>query len=67
MQEIIKMTLKAARVNKGLTQSDIAHDLGVNKKTVWSWENHKTMPNAKLIQPLCDLLGVTYDNIKWQG
>ena len=61
----MKITLKAARVNKGLKQADIATALDVNKKTVSSWENGKTMPNTKLIEPLCALLGVAYDNIKW--
>ena len=63
----MKITLKAARVNKGLTQANIATALSVNKKTVSSWENGKTMPNTKLIEPLCSLLGVTYDNIKWKS
>jgi len=59
-------TLKAARVNKGLTQNDVSEALGVNKKTVSSWENGKTMPNAKMIEPLCNLLGVKYDDIRWK-
>lgn len=60
------LTLKAARVNKGLTQNDVSEALGINKKTVSSWENGKTMPNAKMIEPLCNLLGVRYDDIKWK-
>ncbi len=60
------LTLKAARVNKGMTQSDVSEALGINKKTVSSWENGKTMPNAKMIEPLCNLLGVKYDDIKWK-
>ena len=60
------ISLKAARVNKGLRQVDVANKLKVDRKTVSSWEAGKTMPNAKLIDPLCSLLGVEYDNIKWQ-
>lgn len=62
----MKITLKAARINKGLTQVDVATALNVNKKTVSSWENGRTMPNTKLIEPLCALLGVTYDTIQWK-
>lgn len=60
------ITLKAARTNKGFRQIDIANKLNVDRKTVSSWEQGKTMPNAKLIDPLCSLLGVDYNNIKWK-
>ena len=59
------MTLKAARVNKGLRQVDVAEKLGVNRETVWRWENGKSMPTVDKIEPLCSLLGATYDDIEW--
>lgn len=62
----MRISLKSARVNKGFTQENVAKALQVNKKTVSSWENGKTMPNAKMIEPLCALLGVSYDTIKWK-
>ena len=61
----MQITIKAARVNKGLKQNDVATAIGVDRKTVGSWESGKTMPNPKHIEPLCKLLGVKYDNIKW--
>ena len=45
----MKLTLKAARVNKGLTQEDVAKALNVTKKTVGSWEMGKTMPKIDKI------------------
>ena len=61
----MRITLKAARVNKGMTQVEVANSLNVTKKTVCSWENGKTMPKLDKIEPLCNLYGVTYDDIVW--
>lgn len=61
-----KITLKAARVNKGLNQSDVALHLAVNVRTVGNWESGKTMPKLDKIEPLCEMLGVKYDDIKWK-
>ena len=33
-----KITLKAARVNAGLTQDETAHALGKTKQTIVNWE-----------------------------
>lgn len=47
----MKVTLKAARVNVGLTQGDVAKAAGVTKQTVCRWENGITSPPfAKLVQ-----------------
>ena len=62
----MRITIKAARVNKGFTQADVAHELKVAKKTVGSWEKGKTMPKLEQIDPLCELLGVKYDDIQWR-
>lgn len=61
----MRITLKAARVNKGMTQAEVANSLNVTKKTVCYWENGKTMPKVDKIEPLCNLYGVTYDDIAW--
>lgn len=62
---MLQITIKSARVNMGLTQEDVAKAVGVTKKTVGSWESGKTLPKLEKIEPLCNLLGVQYDNIKW--
>lgn len=61
----MRVTLKAARINKGLTQEDVAKELNVTKKTVGSWEMGKTMPKLDKIERLCSLLGCGYDDIAW--
>ena len=62
---MMRLTLKALRVNKGLTQNEMAKKLGVNKKTVCAWENGKSMPNLDKVEPICSVLGVKYDDVKW--
>ena len=60
-----KITLKAARVNAGLTQQKAAAKLGVNKKTVGSWEKGRSLPQPTMIDKICELYGIEYDNIVW--
>ena len=61
----MRVTLKAARINKGLTQEDVAKAVKVTKKTVGSWEKGKTMPKIDKIELLCSLFGCSYDDIAW--
>lgn len=61
----MRVTLKAARINKGLTQEEVAKALNVTKKTVGSWEKGKTMPKIDKIEHLCSLFGCSYDDIAW--
>lgn len=62
----MRITLKAARINKGLTQNEVAIALNVTKKTVGSWENGKSVPNINKIEMLCELYGRKYDEIQWK-
>lgn len=61
----MQLSIKAARVNKNLTQKELAEAVGVTKKTVWAWENGKAKPRFDKIEPICVVLGVSYDNIRW--
>lgn len=61
----MKVSLRAARVNRGLTQKELAEKVDVTKKTVCSWESGKTYPKASKIQAICEALGVKYDDISW--
>lgn len=42
MAEEIKITLKAARVNAGLTQDDVSRKMRISKHTLIDWEKGKT-------------------------
>lgn len=44
----MKKTIKELRKEKGLTQQQLADDLGVDIRTVRRWECHETkVPNTK--------------------
>lgn len=60
---MLKISLKAARVNAGLSQKEVAKALGVSNKTISSWENGDTFPSAKYVDMLCKLYNVVYNDI----
>lgn len=57
------MTLKAARVNKSLTQKKAANLIGVNVSTLSKWENGMSCPTNKRIPKILEVYGVSYDDI----
>lgn len=60
------MTLKAARVNAGYSQAQVANILDISLSTVKNWESGKTFPKQPMIERLCELYGVAYDYIKFK-
>jgi transcriptional regulator with XRE-family HTH domain len=62
---MLKITLKAARVNAGYSQNEVAKKLNISNKTISSWESGETFPSAKKIVALCELYGISYDNINF--
>lgn len=62
----MRMTLKALRINKGLKQTDMALALNVNRKTISAWESGKAMPTVDKVDAICEILGVSYDDIQWK-
>lgn len=59
----MKVSLKAARVNAGLRQTDVAAALNVSPISVSNWESGKTSPKIKVLQKMCSLYGVDIDGI----
>lgn len=49
------MTLKAARVNAGLTQKEAAKKLGVSYQTLSRYEKNPKLVTVKTILKMCDL------------
>ena len=58
-----QITLKAARVNAGLTQAVVAKKLNISVGTLKNWEKGKTFPKQPQIEALCKLYSVSYDNL----
>lgn len=58
-----KMTLKAARVNAGLSQYAAAKEFGISNKTLCKWEKGQSYPKADQLQKMCIRYGVHYDDL----
>lgn len=56
-----KITLKAARVNVGLTQEQAAKALGVARTTLRRWENGESFPKQPEINAMCELYKISFD------
>ena len=52
-------TIKSLREAKGITQSQLAEQIGVSSKAVSKWETAKGLPDITLIEPLSHALGVS--------
>ena len=51
------------RKGKGLTQAKLAEALGVTDRAVSKWETGRSMPDSSLMLPLCDILGITVNEL----
>ena len=59
----MKITLKAARVNAGLTLESAAKDLGITKNTLISYEKYRTIPDMAMGTAMASLYGTSVDNL----
>lgn len=57
------MTLKAARVNKGLTQKQAASLLGVSEATIVNYERGKSYPGVDVLKRIERLYEIQYKDI----
>lgn len=55
--------IAACRKAHGMTQSQLAENLGITDKAVSKWETGKSMPDLSLFIPLCDLLEITLNEL----
>jgi Predicted transcriptional regulators len=58
-----KITLKAARVNKGWSQKEAAKRIGINVFTLGNYEMGKTFPDVPIIQAIEREYGLAYEDI----
>lgn len=61
----MSITLKAARVNKGLTQKEAAVSLEISEATLFSYEKGRTFPPQNVIVRIEKLYEVSYNNINF--
>ena len=59
----MRITLKAARVNKNIKQEDAAKLMGISLSTLRNYEAGKTFPDVPVIKRIEKLYDVEYKDI----
>ena len=59
----MKLTLKAARVNAGLTLDIAAKKLGITRNTLMNYEKYRTIPNMEIGMAMASLYGVSVNDL----
>ena len=59
----MKISLRAARVNAGLTQAEVARLVNKSKNTIVSYEKGRSTPDIKTGKALARLYGMSVDDI----
>lgn len=54
-------TLKELRLNRNLTQSELAHKISVSKSMIGLYENNSRMPSPEILLALSHVFGVSVD------
>jgi len=53
--------ISALRKKKGITQEELANELGVSAQAVSKWENNSSCPDVSLLTEIADYFGVSVD------
>lgn len=59
------MSLKAARVDAGLTQAAVVAELKMSKNTLVGYEKYRVAPDVETAEKLATLYGKSLNDIKW--
>ncbi len=62
-QEKIGKFISKCRKETKLTQQELAEQLGVTDRAISNWENGKNMPDLSLFKPLCNIFGITINDL----
>lgn len=60
---MVKITLAAARINRSLTQAELAEKIGVSRQAIFDWENGKRSIRPVNLYAICKALDVSEDDI----
>ena len=62
-QEKIGKFIAELRKEKKMTQIDLANKLGITDRAISKWENGRGLPDLSLLTPLCEILGVSINEL----
>ena len=60
------LSVKVARVQKDMTQKDLAAAVGVSRQTINAIEQGEYNPTVKLCRAICRVLEKTLDELFWE-
>ena len=63
----IGQMIRLARMKKGMTQADLAENIGVSQGAVGQWEQGMTIPRPKHIVRLSSLLDIPVEELLKAG
>lgn len=58
-------SLKAIRINLGLTLEEAAKKIGISKDTLYNYEHFKTSPKNNVVEKIMDVYNVSYNEIRF--
>lgn len=61
----MSLSLKAVRVNAGLTQEEACKKIGISKSTLISYEKGKTKPTIELAKKMSEVYEMPIENISF--
>lgn len=59
---MISANIKKYREEKGLSQAELADELGYDRSTIAKWENGSLKPFAETLNAIADVLKVPIEN-----
>ncbi len=62
-QNMIGKFISTCRKEKGFTQMQLAEKLNITNRAVSKWETGKSMPDASIMLELCEILGITVNEL----
>ena len=60
------IALKVARVEKDMTQKELAQAVGISRQTMNAIESGEYNPTIKLCRKICRILGRSLDDLFWE-
>jgi len=57
--DTIGVRIRAARVDRAISQAALARLVGVNTVSAWRWETGRIVPSVRRLQTICDALGIS--------
>jgi len=62
-QEKIGRFISELRKEKGMTQANLAVQLGITDRAISKWETGKSMPDSSIMLDLCNLLSINVNEL----